>query len=406
MTSDTSPLFALKAYGEPSLFQADNLLREGRRQRHLPDEPVPEICLLDPDGDVVRHLRRSRSAALHKGWADLAGAGLLLMSPSGGIEVAAASDHNMELLDGVEVLHDEGPCADCLRSGEPVMSDDLRLEAARWPRYAAEAITAGYAAVAAVPLRLRGQIIGAMNLLRNETGAPGPRDLIAAQALADVATIGLLQQRASEERRLLAEQLQHALDSRIVVEQAKGVLAAGTGLDVDVDERSRRSASTRGTETSASRKSPTHWSPARSRPVWWSTGSSDDSVGRAAHQLVMTSQRLLHRVGMFFPQACRTLEIREQERDRPRRRLRHQTPPPTRPVRQVNQAIETTVTPPAQHTMHRPPVSSPPPKVGEYWSSRNLCACPAFTERSREVACATGTRVTESQQDEMTGNGT
>jgi uridine phosphorylase len=69
MTSDVSPLFAPKAYGEPSRFQADNLLCEGRRQRLLPDEPVPEICLLDPDGDVVRHLRRSRSAALHKGWA-------------------------------------------------------------------------------------------------------------------------------------------------------------------------------------------------------------------------------------------------------------------------------------------------------------------------------------------------
>ena len=69
MTSDASPLFTAKAYGEPSLFQADNLLREGRRQRHLPDEAVPEICLLDPDGDVVRHLRQSRSVTLHKGWA-------------------------------------------------------------------------------------------------------------------------------------------------------------------------------------------------------------------------------------------------------------------------------------------------------------------------------------------------
>ena len=164
---------------------------------------------------------------------DLAGAGLLLMDPSGGIEVAAASDHRMELLDRFELLHDEGPCVDCFQSGDPVMSDDLQLEAGRWPRFAPEALTAGYAAVAAVPLRLRGQIIGAMNLLRNETGSPGPRDLIAAQALADVATIGLLQQRASAEQRLLAEQLQHALDSRVVVEQAKGVLAAGTGLDVD-----------------------------------------------------------------------------------------------------------------------------------------------------------------------------
>ncbi len=164
---------------------------------------------------------------------DLGAAGLLLMSPSGGIEVAAASDHSMELLDRFELVHDEGPCVDCFRSGESVLSDDLRVESARWPNFAPEALAAGHVSVAAVPLRLRGQTIGAMNLLRNEIGAPGPRDLIAAQALADVATIGLLQQRASAEQRLLAEQLQHALDSRVVVEQAKGVLAAGTGLDVD-----------------------------------------------------------------------------------------------------------------------------------------------------------------------------
>jgi GAF domain-containing protein len=164
---------------------------------------------------------------------DLGAAGLLLMSPSGGIEVAASSEHRMELLELFELHHDEGPCVDCFRSGERIQSDDLRAESARWPRFAPEALAAGYASVAAVPLRLRGQVIGAMNLLRKETGAPEHRDLIAAQALADVATIGLLQQRASEEQRLLAEQLQHALDSRIVVEQAKGVLAAGTGLDVD-----------------------------------------------------------------------------------------------------------------------------------------------------------------------------
>jgi transcriptional regulator with GAF, ATPase, and Fis domain len=163
----------------------------------------------------------------------VAGAGLLLMDPAGGVQVAASSEHRMELLDRFELEQQEGPCLDCFRSGEPVRSDDLRADVARWPRFVPEALHAGYGAAVAVPLRLRRQVIGAMNMLRVEPGIPEPADLLAAQALADVATIGLLQQRATEEQRILSVQLQRALDSRVVVEQAKGVLAAGTGLDVD-----------------------------------------------------------------------------------------------------------------------------------------------------------------------------
>ena len=164
---------------------------------------------------------------------ELGAAGLLLVAPAGAIDVGASSGHRMDVLERFELEHDEGPCVDCLRGGEQVRSDDLERDVTRWPGFAPEAIGNGFRSVAAVPLRLRGRVIGAMNMLREQPGALSPHDLVAAQALADVATIGLLQQRAAAEQRLLAEQLQHALDSRIVVEQAKGLLAARMGVDID-----------------------------------------------------------------------------------------------------------------------------------------------------------------------------
>ena len=111
--------------------------------------------------------------------------------------------------------------------------DDLERALARWPRFAPEALSAGFRSVYALPLRLRDQVIGALNLLRAQPGVFGDSDVVAAQALADVATIGILQHRAADEYRLLAEQLQYALNSRIVIEQAKGVLAEHARVDMD-----------------------------------------------------------------------------------------------------------------------------------------------------------------------------
>ena len=92
-----------------------------------------------------------------------------------------------------------------------------------------------FAAPAPRPDRVEehGEVIGSLNLLRAEPGALPPTDLVAAQALADVATIGILQHRAAELHRLLGGQLQYALNSRVAVEQAKGVLAEHAGLDMD-----------------------------------------------------------------------------------------------------------------------------------------------------------------------------
>jgi ANTAR domain/GAF domain len=160
-------------------------------------------------------------------------AGLLLADLAGRVNVAASSSHRMELLELFEIQQDEGPCLDCYRSGAPVRCPDLATAFERWPRFAPEAMAHGYASVYALPMRLRAQVIGSLNLLREVPGALDANDLVVAQALADVATIGILQQRASSEQRLLAEQLQYALDSRVTIEQAKGVIAENARLDMD-----------------------------------------------------------------------------------------------------------------------------------------------------------------------------
>jgi GAF domain-containing protein len=202
-----------------------------QRETLLAQTFVDVADTLVADFDVVDFLTvlTSRCVELF----DLAAAGLLLGNGPGGVRVAASSSHEMRLLELLEIQHDEGPSLDCFRSGKAVSCEDLRLETKRWPRFAHEALASGWRATYALPMRLRAETIGSLNLLQQEPGAPGATDLAAAQALADVATIGILQHRAAEEHRLLAEQLQYALDSRVAIEQAKGVLAQHTGLDMD-----------------------------------------------------------------------------------------------------------------------------------------------------------------------------
>src|SRR3954452_1766243 len=145
---------------------------------------------------------------------DASEAGLLLADRTGGLRVIASSSAAMADLEVFELQHDEGPCIDCFRTGRVVVARDLEDDRARWPRFAAEALQAGFRAAWALPMRLREATIGSLNLLRTGTEALAQSDLDAAQALADVATIGLIQQRAAEDARLLTVQLQTALDSR------------------------------------------------------------------------------------------------------------------------------------------------------------------------------------------------
>ena len=159
-------------------------------------------------------------------------AGLLLADDDGVLQVMAASSEPCRRLEAFQVQTDEGPCVDCFASGQPVAVPDLS-SSDRWPRFAAAALEAGYRSVHAVPMRLRIQTIGALSFFTVERGELHESRQRLGRALADVATIGLLQQRAIHHRDLLTGQLQAALGSRIVIEQAKGILAERLRIDVD-----------------------------------------------------------------------------------------------------------------------------------------------------------------------------
>jgi transcriptional regulator with GAF, ATPase, and Fis domain len=182
------------------------------------------------DFDVVDflHLVTDRSVQL----LDVSAAGLLLADPRGELRVVAASSEAARLLELFQLQNQQGPCLDCFRAGQPVAAADLDAEAGRWPRFATAARRAGFTAVQALPLRLRDQVIGALNLFRAQPGVFDPADVRIGQALADVATISLLHERSMRQSDALNEQLQSALNSRVVIEQAKGKLAERLGLDM------------------------------------------------------------------------------------------------------------------------------------------------------------------------------
>lgn len=183
------------------------------------------------DFDVIDflHLLTDRSVQL----LDVSAAGLLLADPRGELRVVAASSERARLLELFQIQNDQGPCLDCFRTGKPVAVADLRTAARRWPRFVPAAQEAGFASVQALPMRLREQTIGALNLFRAAPGTFEQADIRIAQALADVATISLLNERSMRRSETLNEQLQTALNSRVTIEQAKGKLAERLHLDMD-----------------------------------------------------------------------------------------------------------------------------------------------------------------------------
>jgi hypothetical protein len=163
---------------------------------------------------------------------DVTAAGLMLADPAGRLRVMASSSERSRLLELLEIQNDEGPCLDCYRNGHAVVVGDLSGLDARWPTFSAEAARVGFGAVYALPMRLRAETIGALNLFHRRPQALTDAGIRLAQGLADVATIGILQQRAIQRGTDLAGQLQMALNSRLIIEQAKGVLAEREHLDM------------------------------------------------------------------------------------------------------------------------------------------------------------------------------
>ncbi|MDF2966317.1 MAG: hypothetical protein K0Q93_95 [Nocardioidaceae bacterium] len=183
------------------------------------------------DFDVVDflHLITARAAELVPDSA----VGLMLADHQGRLRFMGASTEATRLLELFQVQNDQGPCLDCFRTGVGVVNADLHDDDTPWPQFAPRAVEAGFRSVHAVPLKLRSEVIGALNVFGRQPTRLEPADAHIVQALADVATIGLMQERAIRRSEVLAEQLQTALNSRIVVEQAKGALAQMHGVSVD-----------------------------------------------------------------------------------------------------------------------------------------------------------------------------
>jgi GAF domain-containing protein len=163
---------------------------------------------------------------------DTQAGGLMLVDSDGRLQLMTSTSEGADLVDIMQLNAAEGPCVECFRTGIALSVPDIRL-IDRWPAFRSAALEQGFLAAHATPMKLRGQIIGTMNLFGTSVGDLTARDAAVAQALADVATIGILQERMIREGHVLTEQLHHALDSRIVIEQAKGVIAYSLSKTMD-----------------------------------------------------------------------------------------------------------------------------------------------------------------------------
>ncbi|WP_407661473.1 ANTAR domain-containing protein [Frankia nepalensis] len=218
--------------GEPSRGARDGSAEAAvGQEQQLSEAFVTLADSLVADYDVADLLHRLAHHCVNL--LDVAAAGLLLADSRGTLRVVATSSETSRLLELFQLQHDQGPCLDCFHSGTAIIVPDIALVADRWPIFAVGTQAAGYRSVHALPMRLRDEVIGTLNLFGTRPGPLTDADTRIGQALADVATIAILQERAIRHHEILAEQLQHALTSRIVIEQAKGVLAERGGLDMD-----------------------------------------------------------------------------------------------------------------------------------------------------------------------------
>ncbi|HEX9888347.1 MAG TPA: GAF and ANTAR domain-containing protein [Nitriliruptorales bacterium] len=164
---------------------------------------------------------------------DAAEVGLVIADQRGRLQPMASSSERVRAIELFEVQNEEGPCLDCYRTGERVLPQSLDERGdERWPLFAPLARAVGFGSVMALPMRLRDDVIGAVNVFTTHDGEVSERDLSLAQALTDAATIGIMQERAVRRAAEVAEQLQGALNRRVTIEQAKGMLAERLTVDV------------------------------------------------------------------------------------------------------------------------------------------------------------------------------
>ncbi|WP_436498608.1 GAF and ANTAR domain-containing protein [Actinokineospora sp. HUAS TT18] len=201
------------------------------REQLLASTFVDLADTLVADFDVIEFLHTLASRSVELLSADAAG--IMLADQQGALHVMASSTEEARLLELYELQNNEGPCLDCWRSGRPVARADLPAMRATWPAFTQRLEELGFRSAQALPMRLRTQTIGALNLFRTRPGTLSAADLGTGQAMADVATVGLIQERAIAAGELLATQLQTALTSRVQLEQAKGVLAQQADLPMD-----------------------------------------------------------------------------------------------------------------------------------------------------------------------------
>ena len=162
---------------------------------------------------------------------DVSAAGLMLLAPEGDLRVVASSTEAIRILEVFELQSQEGPCLTCYRSGEALVNQTLESVRSRWPLFSTEALDAGFQSVHAIPMRIHGSVLGVLSLFQTQDAQMAENDIQAAQALADIATIAIVQQRAMVHSQSLIAQLNHALNSRIVLEQAKGILSERNDID-------------------------------------------------------------------------------------------------------------------------------------------------------------------------------
>ena len=214
----------------------DNALRQGGRVTGVPSETLSAAFVevadtLVDDFDLIEFLQMVTTHTSEVVRASTVG--LLLADRQGRLQLMAATDERTQTLELFQVQAMEGPCQDCYRTGQAVIVGDLQQAARQWPRFAPRAVDSGFLSVHAFPMRLRGEVIGALNIFSDTTGTLSAQVAQIVQALADVATIGLLQERAIRRGEVLADQLQSALNTRVVIEQAKGALSQIHGIGTD-----------------------------------------------------------------------------------------------------------------------------------------------------------------------------